>query len=161
MSHKLVTTLANGATMPRMGLGTLFLKDKKAIEHAISKVGYRHIDTAQITMNEKEVGQACKASGVSRDELFLTTKLWHTGYSDPETALKKSLKMLDTDYVDMFVIHWPNNAWVKPMLPMSILWSRMESLIDLGLTKGIGLSNFNTQLTCDMLCYARHAPIYN
>lgn len=156
MSHKLVTTLANGATMPRMGLGTLFLKDKKAIEHAISKVGYRHIDTAQITMNEKEVGQAVKASGVSRDEMFITTKLWHTGYGDPEAALKKSLKMLDTDYVDMFVIHWPNNHWVKPKISMQTLWERMECVVDKGMARGIGLSNFNTQLTCDMLTYARH-----
>ena len=61
----------------------------------------------------------------------------------------------------MYVIHWPNNHWVKPMIPMQKLWSRMESLIDLGLTRGIGLSNFNTQLTCDMLTYARHLPVYN
>ena len=94
MSHKLVTELANGCMMPRMGLGTLLLKDKKSIEHAIAKVGYRHIDTAQITMNEKEVGQAMKDSGVPRDQMFVTTKLWHTYYDDPETALKKSLSQL-------------------------------------------------------------------
>ena len=107
-------TLANGAKMPQMGLGTLFLKDAKSIEHAITKVGYRHIDTASITMNEKEVGQAIKASGVPREDMFVTTKLWHSQYADPEAALRKSLKQLDMEYVDMFVVHWPANLFVKP-----------------------------------------------
>lgn len=83
--------------MPSLGLGTLFLKDPKIIEYAISKVGYRHIDTASITMNEKEVGIALKnslANGIKRDDIFITTKLWHNGYADPEAALKKSLKDL-------------------------------------------------------------------
>lgn len=89
--------LADGRAMPSLGLGTLFLKDTKAIQHAIVDVGYRHIDTAAITMNEKEVGEAIKgavASGVKRDDIFVTTKLWHTGYSDPEAALRKSLNLL-------------------------------------------------------------------
>jgi 2,5-diketo-D-gluconate reductase A len=94
MSQK-VLKLANGHTMPAMGLGTLFLKDAKAIEHAITKVGYRHIDTASITMNEKEVGTAIHNSitngGLTRDELFVTTKIWHNQYADVEGALKKSL----------------------------------------------------------------------
>jgi diketogulonate reductase-like aldo/keto reductase len=83
--------------MPALGLGTLFLKDVKAIQHAIVDIGYRHIDTAAITMNEKEVGLAIKgaeSAGIKRDDIFVTTKLWHNGYADPEAALRKSLSQL-------------------------------------------------------------------
>jgi hypothetical protein len=164
-SSQRLLKLANGFTMPQMGLGTLFLKDAKAIEHAITKVGYRHIDTASITMNEKEVGiavnNAIATGGLTRDELFVTTKIWHNQYSDPEAALKKSLAAMKLDAVDMYVIHWPNNHFSKPQVPMHMLWQDMERLIDLGLTHSIGLSNFNTQLTADLLTYARHKPVYN
>jgi alcohol dehydrogenase (NADP+) len=148
-----------------MGLGTLFLKDTKAIEHAITKVGYRHIDTASITGNEKEVGQAMNnaisTGGLHRDELFVTTKMWHNQYADPEAALKKSLSLMKLDCVDMYVIHWPNNNFSNPTVPMHMLWQDMERLVDLGLTNSIGLSNFNTQLTADIFTYARHKPVYN
>jgi len=164
MSHR-VLKLANGHTMPQMGLGTLFLKDVKAIEHAITKVGYRHIDTASITMNEKEVGTAVNNAidhgGLTRDELFVTTKIWHNQYQDPEAALKKSLSQLKLDSVDMYVIHWPNNFFSNPQVPMHMLWQDMERLVDQGLTQSIGLSNFNIQLTADLLTYARHKPVYN
>ena len=156
--------LADGRPMPALGLGTLFLKDAKAIQHAIVNVGYRHIDTASITMNEKEVGEAIKgaaAAGVHRDEIFVTTKLWHNGYSDPEAALRKSLSALQLEKVDMYVIHWPNNFFVSPKIPMHLLWQRIESLVDLGLTGGIGFSNFNIQLSADVMTYARHMPLYN
>lgn len=126
MSHQKIIRLTNGHTMPAMGLGTLFLKDVKAIEHAIKNVGYRHIDTAAITMNEKEVGIAVNAAitsgAVLRDDLFITTKLWHNGYADPEAALKKSLAALQLDSVNMFVIHWPNNYFANPRISMSLLW---------------------------------------
>ena len=90
-------TLANGTKMPSLGLGTLFVKDVKSIQNAIVNVGYRHIDTAAITMNEKEVGLAVKGAidtGIKREEIFVTTKLWHTAYNDPEAALRKSLGQL-------------------------------------------------------------------
>lgn len=115
-------------------------------------------------MNEKEVGDAIKgatATGIKRDEIFVTTKLWHNGYADPEAALRKSLSLLQLERVDMYVIHWPNNFFVSPRVPMHKLWERMESLVDLGLAGGIGFSNFNIQLTADVLTYARHMPMYN
>lgn len=77
-------------------------------------MGYRHVDTASITMNEREVGTAIKGSGVSRNDMFVTTKLWHTGYADPGESLRKSLKALQMEHVDMYVIHWPNNLFVHP-----------------------------------------------
>lgn len=149
-----------------MGLGTLFQNKAQTIETAISKVGYRNIDTATITMNEKQVGQgiakSIESGGVTRDDLFVATKLWHNAYSDPETALRKSLDTMNLSYVDIYYIHWPNNFFnSSQQIPMHVLWNRMEGLVDKGLCKGIGLSNFNTQLTADILTYARHMPLVN
>lgn len=151
--------------MPVMGLGTLFHKDPKAIEHAITNIGYRNIDTATITMNEAQVGKGLQASidsgAVKRDEIFLATKLWHNAYFDPETALRKSLTALKTDYVDLYYLHWPNNFFADTKVPMHVLWKRMEGLVDKGLCKGIGVSNFNVQILSDILTYANHKPICN
>ena len=99
-------------------------------------------------MNEKQVGEGVKAAiedgSVKRDELFLATKIWHNAYADPETALRKSLKTMQIDYVDLYYVHWPNNFVSGADVPMHVLWKRMEGLVDRGLCKGIGLSNFNT-----------------
>lgn len=131
-----------------MGLGTLFHKDANAVANAITNVGYRNIDTATITMNEAQVGQGIEqaiASGsVRRDDIFLATKIWHNSYIDPETALRKSLKALKTDYVDMYYLHWPNNFFSEPKVPMHVLWARLEGLVDKGLCRGLAVSNFNT-----------------
>lgn len=81
---------------------------------------------------------------VKREDLFVATKLWHTGYFDPESQLRKSLKALEMDYVDIYYIHWPNNYFCDRPLPMHVLWQRMEGLVDKGLCRGIGVSNFNT-----------------
>jgi len=112
--------------MPVMGLGTLFMKDSKVIENSILKAGYRNIDTATIAMNEKEIGVGLKAAmdsrEVRRDDLFVSAKLWHKSYYDPETQLRKSLQALQLDYVDVYYIHWPNNFFTDRPLPMHILW---------------------------------------
>lgn len=162
---KTAVKLSNGRMMPTMGLGTLFHKDPKAIEHAIVNVGYRNIDTATITMNEAQVGKGLEASfassSVRREDVFLATKLWHNAYRDPETTLRKSLKAMKTDYVDLYYLHWPNNFFTEPKVPMHVLWARLEGLVDKGLAKGIGVSNFNTQLLSDIMTYARHKPVCN
>ena len=162
---KKAVQLANGADMPVMGLGTLFMKDAKVIENSILKAGYRNIDTATIAMNEKEIGVGMKAaldsSELKRDDLFVAAKLWHKQYFDPETQLRKSLQALQLDYVDIYYIHWPNNFFTDRPLPMHVLWQRMEGLVDKGLCRGIGVSNFNTQLLADILTYARHTPLVN
>ena len=71
------------------------------------------------------------------------------------------MKALKTDYVDLYYLHWPNNFFAEPKVPMHVLWARLEGLVDKGLAKGIGVSNFNTQLLSDIMCYARHKPICN
>jgi len=98
---------------------------------------------------------------VTRSDLFVTTKIWHNQYFDPETALRRSLKTMGLDYIDTYYIHWPNNFFAETPVPMHILYKRMESLVDRGLAKSIGLSNFNVQLTADILTYAEHKPVCN
>ena len=107
------------------------------------------------------LAKSIESGKVKRDEVFLATKIWHNSYQDPETALRKSLKALKTDYVDLYYLHWPNNFFAEPKVPMHVLWARLEGLVDKGLAKGIGVSNFNTQLLSDIMCYARHKPICN
>ena len=93
--------------------------------------------------------------------MFVTTKMWHNEYEDPEAALRRSLAKLRLDYVDMYLVHWPNNGFSSPKVPMHVLWPRMERLVELGLTKSIGVSNFNTQLLADLLTYCTIKPACN
>ena len=153
-------TMYTGAKMPKVGLGVFTMMDKDLIVKSVTEVGYRHIDTAAIYENEEIVGEALKEvveAGVSREELFVTTKLWRSKYSDPESGLRESLEKLKLDYVDLYLIHWPNNPIDDDgnfeKNPMHKVWAGMEKCVELGLTKHIGISNFNVQLICDMLCY--------
>lgn len=84
-----------------------------------------------------------KEGMVKREDLFVTTKLWHEDYADPEAALRTSLKKLQMECVDMYLIHWPMNSVGPVKKPMHVLWKQMEELVKKGLTKSIGLSNFN------------------
>ena len=106
--------LNTGANIPAVGFGTWQAKPgevERAVEIAL-KAGYRHIDCAAIYRNEAEVGEGIRASGVPRKDIFITGKLWNTRHApeDVEAALDKSLKDLDTDYLDLFLMHWP--VWV-------------------------------------------------
>ena len=140
MAMKYVT-LNNGIKMPILGYGVFQVADGeegvKAVKTAL-ETGYRSIDTAAIYGNEKAVGQAMKESGVKREDIFLTTKLWNevqrTG--DPEEAFAQSLKDLGTDYVDLYLIHWP----VKEKYVDS--WLALEKIYKSGRAKAIGISNF-------------------
>mmetsp|Transcript_38551 Transcript_38551/g.50530 ORF Transcript_38551/g.50530 Transcript_38551/m.50530 type:complete len:88 (-) Transcript_38551:525-788(-) len=87
--------------------------------------------------------------------------MWHTEYEDPEAALRASLTRLGLDYVDMYLIHWPNNGFSSPKVPMHILWPRVEALQQKGLTKAVGVSNFNVQLLADLLTYCVVKPACN
>ena len=149
-----------------MGFGTYGIKSVEPIETAIVEVGYRHLDTASLYANETEVGQAAAnaiAKGaVKREDLFITSKLWHTDYKDPEGALKQSLAKLNMPYVDMYLIHWPfNYLGGEYKVPMHQLWPQMEALVEKGLAKAIGVSNFNLQLLADMLTYCKIKPACN
>ena len=150
--------------MPLVGLGTSAIL---AVEPFLSalKVGYLHIDTATRYQNEEYIGEAIKIAEsegiVKRSDLFLTTKLWHDDYKDPEAALRLSLKKLQTNYVDLYLIHWPLNGHCEAKVPMHKLWASMEALVEKGLTKAIGVSNFSVQLLADMLAYCKIRPAVN
>ena len=160
-----LVSLSNGLKMPRLGLGTGMLNNAKSIENAIANVGYRHIDAAAIMQNEKLVGKGIKnaiASGkVSREDLFVTTKLWHSGYEDPEEALDNSLEKLGLDYVDMYYVHWPNSLFSQAKIPMHEIWQSMEMLTWTGKVRSLAVSNFNLTMTADLLTYAHHKPVAN
>ncbi len=134
-------------TIPAFGLGTFRLKDQVVIDSVSNAMdlGYRLIDTAQIYGNEAEVGQAIAASGVPRSELFLTTKIWteHLARDRVIPSLKDSLAKLRTDHVDLTLIHWPSPGHTVPLA--YTLGALMEAKAQ-GLTKQIGVSNFNIPL---------------
>ena len=157
--------LSDGKEMPVIGLGTFSIHDSVLISQAIVDVGYRHVDTAPLYRNEEAVGKGVKdaiATGkVTRQYLWVTTKLWHNRYDDPEGSLRDSLNRLGLDYVDLFLIHWPMNGFAKHKVPMHKLWANMEDLVEKGLTKSIGVSNFNLQLLADLLTYAKIKPVCN
>ncbi len=134
-------------TIPTIGVGTFRLNGQAAIDSVRTalEVGYRAIDTAQIYENEAEVGQAIAESGVPRDQLFITTKIWIDNLAGDQLipSLKASLKKLRTDYVDLTLIHWPSPEGAVPLKEslQALLEAREQ-----GLTRQIGVSNFNIAL---------------
>ena len=131
--------------MPALGLGTWELKgnDCVAAVRMALQAGYRHIDTAEMYGNETEIGQALAASGIPREELFLTTKVWtnHHREKDFIQAAEDSLKRLKTDHVDLLLIHWPNEA-----VPLEETLRALCKLAQQGKTLAIGVSNFSLEL---------------
>lgn len=136
-------TLNDGNRIPQVGLG-VFKVDEKDTERIVAEAleaGYRHIDTASIYHNEKAVGRGIAASGVPREEIFVTTKLWNADHEDPRGALEASLKRLGLDRVDLYLIHWP-----LPMLGTAVdAWLGLVQLIGEELTDSIGVSNFEIE----------------
>lgn len=136
-------TLNDGHTIPQLGYG-VFKVDPDETERLVStalEVGYRHIDTAAIYGNEEGVGRAIAASGIPRDELFITTKLWNSeqGSDKPRAAIEKSLEKLGLDRVDLYLIHWP-----RPDLDLYVdTWRQLETFQGEGLATSIGVSNFH------------------
>lgn len=143
--------LNNGVEIPVLGFGTFKVKDGEEAYRAVLealKAGYRHIDTAAIYQNEESVGQAIKDSGVPREEMFVTTKLWNSQqtYEQTRQALEKSIEKLGLDYLDLYLIHWPNpkplrenDAWKTRNAEV---WRAMEDLYQEGKIRAIGVSNF-------------------
>ena len=165
-------TLSTGQVIPTCGLGTFGLKDEEkhpqVIYDAIVQCGYRLLDAATIYRNEELVGQAINRAitdgSVRREELFVVTKLWMDDFHDPETALRTSLSKLQIEYIDCYLIHWPAGFWTADpanRLPIHVIWRKLEDLVDAGLIKTLGVSNFNLQMLADLLCYARHKPSVN
>ncbi|XP_029295444.1 aldo-keto reductase family 1 member A1-A [Cottoperca gobio] len=177
-------TLSSGQRMPVIGLGTWKSAPgqvKQAVLAALD-CGYRHIDCAAAYSNEQEVGEALSirvgsGKALRRDEVFITSKLWNTKHdqADVEEACRSSLAHLGLSYLDLYLIHWPMAFQRgKELMPRredgSVCysdthyretWAAMESLVDKGLVKAIGLSNFNARQTDDIISMARHAPVVN
>ena len=136
--------LNNGVEIPCVGLGVFRLEDnaeaQRVVETALS-VGYRHIDTAMIYQNEGAVGKAVRASGIPREEIFITTKLWNDDQRSGKVmeAFEASLKRLNTDYIDLYLIHWPVADKIKDT------WQKMEEIYKDGRGRAIGVSNFKEQ----------------
>src|SRR5918996_959409 len=136
---------AHGARIPLLGLGTWDLRGRicaRIVEQAI-RLGYRHIDTAQMYDNEREVGEGVRASGVKRDAVFVTTKIWPTHFSPPELArtAKECLVRLRMSEVDLLLLHWPN-----PNVPLSETIGALCKVKRDGLARHIGVSNFTVAL---------------
>jgi diketogulonate reductase-like aldo/keto reductase len=136
---------ANGAHIPAIGLGTMTLKETTCVEivaHAL-RVGYRHFDTAQMYGNETEVGQGLKTSGVAREQVFVTTKVWHTNAAarDFARAVEESLKKLNLSAVDLLLIHWPNKD-----VPLAETIGALCKAKREGLTRHVGVANFTLSL---------------
>lgn len=142
-------TLNNGNQIPAVGFGTWQTPDGEVAEKSVLtalEAGYRHIDTAAVYGNEESVGRGIKKSGVARNEIFLTTKLWNTEHTYEKTkhAIKESMDKLGVDYLDLYLIHWPNPVDYRDNWEESNAesWRAMEEAVNKGLIRAIGVSNF-------------------
>lgn len=161
-------TLNNGVEIPIIGFGTWQTPDGDIAKHAVEvalNAGYRHIDTAAVYGNEKSVGQAIKKSGINRHDLFITTKLWNAdhGYQSTKAAIDRSLQNLKVDYLDLYLIHWPNpvamrDHWAEANAES---WRAMEEAVQAGKIRAIGVSNFRKRHLDELLKTAEIKPVVN
>ncbi|BFI98389.1 aldo/keto reductase [Priestia sp. Y58] len=154
------TTLANGVKMPWLGLGVYKVEDGQEVVDSVKyaiKAGYKSIDTAKIYENEEGVGQAIKESGVSREELFVTSKVWNAdqGYDTTIQAFETSLNKLGLEYLDLYLIHWPVEGKYKDT------WKALEKLYKDGKIRAIGVSNFQVHHLEDLIADAEVKPMVN
>ncbi|WP_312099478.1 aldo/keto reductase [Niallia sp.] len=152
--------LHNGVEIPQLGIGVFKVEEGDTVIQTVKTaldLGYRSIDTAAIYKNEEGVGTAIKESAVSRESLFITTKVWNgdQGYDSTLRAFETSLKKLDLDYLDLYLIHWPGkDKYVET-------WKALERLYDEGLVKAIGVSNFQEHHLEHLLEHANEKPTVN
>lgn len=151
-------TLANGVKMPQLGYG-VYQVSKDECEHCVSdalKVGYRHIDTAQSYFNEEEVGNAIANSGIPREEIFITTKVWieNYGYERAKASVLESMRKLKTNYIDLMLLH-------QPFADYYGAWRALEDLYAEGKLRAIGISNFYPDRMIDLCSFARIKPMVN
>jgi 2,5-diketo-D-gluconate reductase B len=151
---------ANGARIPAIGLGVMTLKEEACVRtvDAALRMGYRHVDTAQMYGNERETGEGLRASGVKREDVFVTTKVWHdklrTG--DLERSVDESLARLGLSYVDLLLIHWPNKD-----VPLKETIDSLCKVQREGRTRHVGLANFTVALTEEAVKVATEPLVTN
>ncbi|XP_011641646.1 1,5-anhydro-D-fructose reductase-like isoform X1 [Pogonomyrmex barbatus] len=181
MANIPTVTFSNGYKMPMLGLGTYKMGDvKRAVKDAID-LGYRHIDTAFFYGNEKEIGEAVREKiedgTVTREDVFITTKLWNNFHKEELVvpACKQSLANLGLDYIDLFLVHWPfafkegdnllpldsSKNLVESDTDYLETWRGMEECVHQGLTRSIGISNYNSEQIVRLLKSAKIAPVNN
>ncbi|MDE7083409.1 MAG: aldo/keto reductase [Clostridia bacterium] len=151
-------TLSNGVKMPQLGYG-VYQVSKDECERCVLdalKVGYRHIDTAQSYFNEEEVGNAIAKSGIPREELFITTKVWieHYGYEETKKSVYESMQKLKCDYIDLVLLHQPFGDYYGA-------WRALEDMYAEGKIRAIGISNFYPDRMIDLCSFARIRPMVN
>lgn len=154
-------TLNNGQHIPQLGLGVYKVNQDIAVQlvGTALNLGYRRVDTAALYDNEQEVGAAIRRSGIDRQEIYVTTKVWNNrqGYHEAKEATQESLDRLNIDYVDMLMIHWPapkQNKFVET-------WRAFEELLETGKVRGIGVANFNIHHLEQLLEHANIVPAIN
>ena len=151
--------LSSGYEIPQMGFGVYLIEDydecRKAVLAALG-AGCRHIDTAELYKNERAVGDAIRESGVPREEIFLTTKVWCTnyGFEKAKAAVERSLERLQTPYADLILLHQPYEDYLGA-------WKALEAAVDEGKVRSIGISNFDLKRTKEILDSARIKPAVN
>ena len=149
-------TLNNGIRMPLVGFGTFMLGGKTCAEAVAAAIenGYRMIDTAEAYGNEKDVGDGIKRSGIDRKELFLVTKVNFKSYENAEQTVMQSLANLQTDYIDLLLLHWPFANYYAA-------WRALEKLYAEGRVRAIGVSNFEPDRLLDLIAYNKVVPAVN
>ena len=152
--------LSGNTTIPQLGFGTWLNNDEEKCKSAVKtaiETGYRHFDTAQIYGNEQFVGQVLANSGIPRNELFITTKIWNGNmfWDDIIPSLEESLKKLQTDYVDLLLLHFPVTERRRPA------WRRMEDILTSGKAKSIGVSNYTIKHLKELLAECKLKPSVN
>jgi 2,5-diketo-D-gluconate reductase A len=152
-------TLNNGVKMPILGFGVFKMDDLEVCEQSVCDAiaeGYRSIDTAAAYLNEEAVGKALKRCGIPREDLFITTKVWiqDAGYKTARIAFEQSLKKLQIDYLDLYLIHWPFGDYYGS-------WRAMEELYKEGKIRAIGVSNFTNDRLVDLILNNEIVPAVN
>ena len=153
-------TLHNGVIMPYFGLGVYLAREGSEVINAVKwalKAGYRHIDTAAVYGNEEGVGKGIRESGIPREDIFLVSKVWNSdqGYDSTLRAFDSTLKKLDTDYLDLYLIHWPTRGKYRDT------WRALETLYREKRVRAIGVSNFLKHHLEDLLGEASVVPMVN
>jgi 2,5-diketo-D-gluconate reductase A len=153
--------LHNGQLIPQLGLG-VYKVEQDVATHVVRTaldLGYRRVDTAALYDNEQEVGAAIRASGLKREEIYVTTKIWNDrhGFDNALEAIDESLARLNIDYVDMLLIHWPSPKQDKYIET----WAALEKSLETGRVRGIGVSNFHPEHLTRLLASASVAPAIN